>query len=144
MPSKVFCLIDRNRCKRAAAILWNSLIAFIHDFHCKYLLFLHKLQWHRIPRLSISLRFQCRQKKTIIYMQAGWTTVFWNSLGWFQNTCIVTSYNCLSRHKWTFFIPISTIDLCINIAKNLGWCYLRDRTHTHVHVCRMEYILLDN
>ena len=92
MPPKVFGLIDRSRCKSAAATLWNSLIAFIHDFHCKYLLFVHKLHWHRIPRLSISLRFQCRQTMTIIYIWAGWTTMFWNFLGWFQDTCFVTPY----------------------------------------------------
>ena len=50
----------------------------------------------------------------------------------------------LSKHKLTLFIPISTIDLCINIVRDLGWCYSGDRTHTHEHVCRVEYTLLDN
>ena len=69
---------------------------------------------------------------TIIYIQAGWTTMFWNFLAWFQQSCIVTLYNCLTKQaKMNLLIPISTIDLCINIVRDLGLCYSGDRTQTH-------------
>ena len=76
--------------------------------------------------------FQCSPKMTIIYVPPGWTTMFWNFPGWFQHTCFVTSYNYMPKHKWTFFIPISTIDLCmyVNSVRDLGWCHSGDQTHT--------------
>ena len=65
MPSKVFCPVDRNRCKSATATLWNTLIAFTH---WKYHLLFHKLQLHRIPRLSISLISQMQPKDDYLYI----------------------------------------------------------------------------